>query len=103
MMSVNDSVVNDLKEVSVEKRRVVGIMDLPDELYRLLQEFCSLKELCKLNRHLYTMKGSVYHYKLTKERSREYYNSDVFRAQVQGRVIAISRQLNARSIPEEAN
>ena len=52
MMSFNDSVMNDVKEVIIKRRRSVGIIDLPDELCRLLQEFCSLKELFKVNRLL---------------------------------------------------
>ena len=59
---------------------------IPLDVYRLIQDFCSLKELYLTDRFFWEMRRFIYYHKLAKRRSLQYYISDVFRKQVQEKV-----------------
>merc|ERR1711998_398635 len=75
-------------------RGLIAMKRIPLDVYRLIQDFCSLKELYLTNRFFWETRSFIYYHKLTKMRSLQYYISDVFRQKVQERVDDISRQLS---------
>merc|ERR1711998_701680 len=75
-------------------RGLIAMKRIPLDVYRLIQDFCSLKELYRTDRFFWETRSFIYYHKLTKMCSLQYYISDVFRQKVQERVDDISRQLS---------
>ena len=80
------------KEITTKKS--TRIIDLPDDMFRLIREFHPINELYQVSNFFHAMKGRLYHYKFTKKHSLEYHVSKAFREHVQGRISNISRQLS---------
>merc|ERR1712022_20756 len=75
-------------------RGLIAMKRIPLDVYRLIQDFCSLKELYLTNRFFWETRSFICYHKLTKMCSLQYYISDVFRQKVQEKVDDVSRQLS---------
>ena len=61
------------------KNKSTRLIDLPDDVFRLIHEFHSINDLYQVSNSFHAIKGRLYYYKFTKKHSLEYYVSKAFR------------------------
>ena len=71
----------------------MSLIDIPGNVFLIINEFCSVNKLLETRRFLYQVKRRVGIYKLNRTYSLEYYNDATFRELVLQTINNSSKQL----------